>query len=231
MFKAFKCQIWLTNTKLFFWESEANVETLQKPSLYIGICHKFVLKSEKSLNRILWATEYWFKALKCQIWLTNTKLFFWESKSNLKTLQNPCLYIWVSYKFVLKSEKSLNRILWATEYWFKALKCQIWLANTKPFFWESEANVKTLQKPSSYIWFSYKFVLKSGEHLSWLWLLLFRNKRNTKRDHEIKKQILLLTPPSSLKDVTCLNRIQVILKLYEDASSSKINFSTLYNFH
>ena len=28
-----------------------------------------------------------------------------------------------------------------------------------------------------------------------------------------------------LRDITCLNRIQVILKLYEDASTSKINFS------
>ena len=28
-----------------------------------------------------------------------------------------------------------------------------------------------------------------------------------------------------LRDITCLDRIQVILKLYEDASSSKINFS------
>ena len=28
-----------------------------------------------------------------------------------------------------------------------------------------------------------------------------------------------------LRDTTCLDRIQVILKVYEDASSSKINFS------
>ena len=27
-----------------------------------------------------------------------------------------------------------------------------------------------------------------------------------------------------LRDIACLNRIQVILKLYEDTSSSKINF-------
>ena len=86
---------------------------------------KFVLKSVKSLNRILWARKYWFKALKCQIWLTNTKPFFWESEANVKILQNCGPYIWVSYKFVLKSVKSLNRILWATEYLFKALKCQI----------------------------------------------------------------------------------------------------------
>ena len=37
-----------------------------------------------------------------------------------------------------------------------------------------------------------------------------------------------------LRDITCLDRIQVILKLYEYASSSKKNFSKvnpLYNFH
>ena len=32
-------------------------------------------------------------------------------------------------------------------------------------------------------------------------------------------------PPSPSRDITCLNRIQVILKSYEDASNSKINFS------
>ena len=37
-----------------------------------------------------------------------------------------------------------------------------------------------------------------------------------------------------LRDITCLDRVQVILKLYEDTSSSKINFSKvkpLQNFH
>ena len=156
----------MTNTKLFFWESEANVETLQKYFSYIGVSYKFVLKSVKRRNRILWSTEYWFKALKCQIWLTNTKLIFWERKANVETLQKPSLYNGVSYKFVLKSEESLNRIFWATEYSFKSLKCKIWLTNTKPFFLESETNVETLQKPSPYIWVSYKFVLKSEKSLN-----------------------------------------------------------------
>ena len=172
--KALKWQIWLTNTKPLFWESEANVETLQKPSPYIWVSFKFASKSEKSLNRILWSTEYWFTALKCQFWLTNTKPFFWEREANVETLLKPSLYTGVSFKFVLKSEKSLNWILWGKEYWFKALKCQIWLTNTKPFFWESEANIETLQKPSSYTWVCYKFVLKSREDLSLLWLLFFR---------------------------------------------------------
>ena len=156
----------MTNTKPFFWESEANVETLQKPCLYNGVSYKFVLKSEKNLNRILWATEYWFKALKCQIRLTNTKPFFSESEANVETLQKPSLYIWVSSNFVLKSEKSINRILWATEYWFKVLQCQVWLTNTKPFFWESEANVESLQNGSPYIWVLHKFVLKSVKTLT-----------------------------------------------------------------
>ena len=170
---ALKWPIWLTNTKSFFRESEENVETIQKFSPYICVSYKFVLKSVKILNRISWATESSFKSLKCQIRLTNTKPFLWQSKANVETLQKCFSYIGVSYKLVLESVKRRNRIFWDTEYWFKALKCEIWLTNTKLFFWESEANVETLQKPSSYIWFSYKFVLKSGEDLGLLWLLFF----------------------------------------------------------
>ena len=156
----------MTNTKLFSWESEENVETIQKFSPYIWVSYKFVLKSVKILNRISWATESWFKVLKCQIRLTNKKPFLWESETNVETLQKPSLYNGVSYKFVLKFEKSLNRIFRATEYWFNALKCQIWLTNTKPFFWESQANVETLQKSSPYNGVSYKFVLKSEKCLN-----------------------------------------------------------------
>ena len=149
-----------------FWQSEANVETLQKRSPYIGVSYKFVLKSVKSLNRILWATEYWFRASKSQIWLRNTKPFFWDSEANVETLQNSRPYIWVSYKFVSKSVKSVNRILRATEYWFKTLKPQIWLTNAKPLFSESKTNVEILQKPFPYIWISYKFLLKSVKRLN-----------------------------------------------------------------
>ena len=46
------------------------------------------------------------------------------------------------------------------EYWFKALERQIWSANTKLFFRESETNLGTLQRLSPYIGVSYKFVLK-----------------------------------------------------------------------
>ena len=45
------------------------------------------------------------------------------------------------------------------------------------------------------------------------------------RDHEIKIVNFVDYITIFLRDITCLNRIQVILKLYEDASSSKINFS------
>ena len=68
-------------------------------------------------------------------------IFFWESETNLETFQKLSPYIWVSYKFVLKSVKSLNRIFWVIKYWFKALECHIWSMNSKPFFWESEAKL------------------------------------------------------------------------------------------
>ena len=44
-------------------------------------------------------------------------------------------------------------------------------------------------------------------------------------DHEIKIVNFADNSTIFLRDITCLDRIQVILKLYEDASSSKINFS------
>ena len=161
----------LTNEyKTIYWESEANVETLQKLSPYIWVSYKFVLKSVNSLNWIFLGTEYWFKTLKCQIWLTNTKPFFCEGEGNFKTLQNSSSYIWVSQKFAFKSVRSLNWILWATEYWLRALKWEIWLTNRKPFFYESEANVETLQKVSPYIWVSYKLILKSVNSLTRMFL-------------------------------------------------------------
>ena len=43
-------------------------------------------------------------------------------------------------------------------------------------------------------------------------------------DHEIKIVDFAVETIILLRDITCLNRIQVISKLYEDASRSKINF-------
>ena len=44
-------------------------------------------------------------------------------------------------------------------------------------------------------------------------------------DHEIKTVNFADDTSIFLRDITCPNRIQVILKLYEYGSSSKINFS------
>ena len=165
-FKALEYQIWWTNTKLFFWESIVNLETLEKPFSYIWPSFKFILKSAKSLNGIFWVIQCWFKALECQNWLTNTILIFWETVANLITLQKLSPYIGVSYKFVLKSVKSLNRILWVIQYWFKSWECPICWTNAKLFFWEREKNLGTLQKLSPYIGVSFKFVLKTVKILS-----------------------------------------------------------------
>ena len=120
-------------------------------SLYIAVSYKLVLKSVKSLTRIFSVIEYWFNALECQICSTNTNLSFWESKINLGTLEKLFPYIGASNKFVLKSVKRLNQILWAMDYSFKALQCQIWSTNTKSFFWKNEAKRETLQKLFLYI--------------------------------------------------------------------------------
>ena len=58
------------------------------------------------------------------------------------------------------------------ENWYSPLKCQTWSTNTKPFFWESEANLETLQKLSPYIRVSYKFVLTSVKKLNRIFLMI-----------------------------------------------------------
>ena len=95
--------------------------------------NRLITSLVKRLNQIFWAMEYWFKTLWCQIWSTNTESFFWKSEAKLETLQICSLDIGVSYKTTLRSAKSLYRIFWAMQYWFKTLQCQIWLTNTKIF--------------------------------------------------------------------------------------------------
>ena len=79
--------------KPFFLESEAKLQTLQKLSTYIRVSYKFVLKSVKTLNRIFWAIEYWFKALECQIQSTNTKPFFWKTFSLYWSFRSICFEV------------------------------------------------------------------------------------------------------------------------------------------
>ena len=86
--------------KSFLWKSRVDLETFQRLSAYIQVSYKFVLKSFKSLNRIFCTTEYWFNALECQICTMSKKSFFWESKTNLGTLQKLSHYIGVSYNFL-----------------------------------------------------------------------------------------------------------------------------------
>ena len=71
----------------------------------------------------------------------NTKLFFFENERNLGTFEKLCPYIRISYKYVLKSVKSLDWIFGVIEYSCKPLECQISFKNTKPFFLENEANL------------------------------------------------------------------------------------------
>ena len=106
-----KCQIWSAYLKPFFWESKATLKLTQKFFLYIGVSHKFVFNSSKSVNQIFWTNEFWYTAWKHQIFSINTKLFFLENEATLSDEPSP--YIWGSYKFILKSGKSLNRIFWA----------------------------------------------------------------------------------------------------------------------
>ena len=154
--KTLEYESWSANTKLFFWETEAKFETLQKLSPYLWVTYRFVLKCVKSRNRTFWATEYWLKTLEYKIWLTNARPFFSENRRNLGTLQKFSPYIGFTYNVVLKCVKGRNRIFWAIEYWYKTLECQIWSTNRKLFSWESETKLQILQKRSLYIGVSYK---------------------------------------------------------------------------
>ena len=54
---------------------------------------------------------------------------------------------------------------------------------------------------------------------------LIRIKKIQIGDNEIKIVHYADDTTFFLRDIVCLNRIQVIFKLYEDASRSKVNFS------
>ena len=52
------------------------------------------------------------------------------------------------------------------EYWLKAFKRYTWSTITKPFFWESEVNLETLQNLFSHIGVTCKLILGSVRNLS-----------------------------------------------------------------
>ena len=52
--------------------------------------------------------------------------------------------------------KNLNRIFWWIDYLYEAIKSQIWPENTKSFFSENEAIIKTSQKCSSHVGVTFK---------------------------------------------------------------------------
>ena len=105
--QALECQNQSRNTKLLYWESNANLEILQKLSPSIEVSDRFD-----------------FKSVKCQVLPTNTIPFFWKIEANLEHPEKLSPYIGIYYNFVLKSVKSLNRIFWIMEHWFKALECK-----------------------------------------------------------------------------------------------------------
>ena len=96
-----QCQIWSTNTKLFFWENNADLESFQKFSSHVGVIYKFVLGSIKILNSMLEVIKFCCKVQKCIIWSTNTNLFFLENEANLESFQKSFPRIGVSCKLVL----------------------------------------------------------------------------------------------------------------------------------
>ena len=61
---------------------------MSKTFPYFEVSYKFRLKSVKSLKEIFWIMEYWFMALECQIWSTNTKNIFAKTRQTLEIIKN-----------------------------------------------------------------------------------------------------------------------------------------------
>ena len=110
---------------------------------------------------IFWVIECLYQVHKCKVWSTNTKPFLREVETNLETSQKTFSQFGHSYKFILKSLKSLHGIFWAAEYWLNTRNFQVYSTNRKLFFWSRKKNFETLQKVSTDIRVSYKFILKS----------------------------------------------------------------------
>ena len=137
----------MTNTRPFFWQREADLETFQKLSSRIGVLYKLVLGSVKILNWIFRVTEYWYNAQKCKTCINEHKTTFLVK---LRVFQK---------KIVLKFLKTLNRMFWVIKYLCKAKKYQIWSTNTKSFFGKARQTFKlsnnvlpTLDFPINLFW-------------------------------------------------------------------------------
>ena len=115
-----------------FLEKRGKPWNFLKNFSHIGVSYKFVFKSAKSLNWIFWVIEYWCKAQKCNVGSMNAKTFPGKTRQTFSLYWKISPYIGIFYKFVLKSPKSLNRIIWMIEYWYKAPKCK--------FSWQMQNN-------------------------------------------------------------------------------------------
>ena len=126
----------VTECKPLFWESETNLETFYKIFLHIGVSYKFVLKCCKSLNRIIWPIEFWYKAQKSALKLSSELLPILEFPINLFPNLNPN----PKPKSSLRSDQIL----------VQDSKMKRFFNEFKPFFWESKASLEIFQKPSLY---------------------------------------------------------------------------------
>ena len=140
---------WLLNVK-FGWRIQNHFSGKARQMLKLS--KNFLPMFEfKSLNQILWASEYWFKALKCQFWLTNTTAFL--SKKEAKPWPSPktfSLYLGFLQICFEVCQKPKSKVM-SFGILAQGFKMPNLVNEYKTIFWESGANVKTLQKFSPYI--------------------------------------------------------------------------------
>ena len=101
----------MTNTKPFFWESEASLGLLQKVSPFFGVSYNF----PSSINRIFWVIEFGSRLYNGKFCQQIQNHFFRKARQTLKPSKNLLLMLefpknlcWSLPKIAMESSASLN---------------------------------------------------------------------------------------------------------------------------
>ena len=101
----------MTNTKPFFWESEASLGILQKVSPFFGVSYNF----PSSINRIFWVIEFGSRLYNGKFCQQIQNHFFRKARRTLKPSKNLLLMLefpknlcWSLPKIAMESSASLN---------------------------------------------------------------------------------------------------------------------------
>ena len=134
--------------------------------------------SAKSLNRIFWATEYWYNVGECKLGQKLQIHFSGKTSQSLKLFQKIINFLKFAIKWFKVCQKPKSNLLncWIL---IQVSKCKIWSLNAKPFCLQNETDAGALQKNSPCVVFFYKFILKSAKSII-IWLNICTSLYNAK---------------------------------------------------